>query len=257
MVTHMKPTIWPKNGRSEPNKRITRRGLLTAFVLGVLTISTVLVAGRVAQARAATIDADKADKADAAKKGQGEISTANVRTTETEVGNLLADAVRAVAGAEIGLIPAFAFKTGATAPKPASVEQAINLVDPPNDTVVLLNLTGRQIKAALERSVSYAPQPSAGFLQVSGLKFTFDPRKDSPNRVSNIQVNGQPLDDNKTYKVAATKPLGNGQQGYHQVWDRKSIVTDTGKTLTDALTELAKRGPLSGAIENRITQAGR
>jgi 5'-nucleotidase / UDP-sugar diphosphatase len=254
MVTHMKPTIWPENGRSEQNKRITRRGLLTAIVLSVLTVSTVLVAGRAAQARAATVDADRAD---AAKKMQGEISTANVRTAETEVGNLLADAVRAVAGAEIGLIPAFAFKTGATAPKPASVEQAVNLVDPPNDTVVLLNLTGRQIKAALERSVSYAPQPSAGFLQVSGLKFTFDPRKDSPNRVSNIQVNGQPLDDNKTYKVAATKPLGNGQQGYHQVWDRKSIVTDTGKTLTDALTELAKRGPLNGAIENRITQAGR
>jgi len=236
----MKAMTWLKN-------RMTRRGVLTALVLGVLTVSTVLVAGRVAQARTAAPDATI----------QASINTANVRVAETEAGNLLADAVRAAAGTEISFVPAFAFKPGAAIPRPATAEQAAGLIDPPSDTIVILNLTGRQVKAALERSVSYAPQPSAGFLQVSGIRFVFDPRKDTPNRVSNIQVNGQPLDENKAYKVATTKPLANGQQGYHQVWDRKSIVSDTSKTLADALSEMARSGPLSPSLDNRITQAGK
>lgn len=233
----MKPRKWISG-------RISRRGFLTALVLGVLTASTVVVAGKVAQAR------NNAPT-------QAVVSTANVRVAEAEAGNLLADAVRAAAGVEVAFVPAFAFKPGASVPRPASADQAAGLVDPPTDTIVILNLTGKQIRAALERSVSYAPQPSAGFLQVSGIRFAFDTRKDTPGRVSNIQVGTQPLDDNKTYKVATTKPLGNGQQGYQQIWNRQSIASDTGKTLADALNEMARSGPLSPSIDNRITQAGR
>jgi 2',3'-cyclic-nucleotide 2'-phosphodiesterase (5'-nucleotidase family) len=236
----------------------SRRGVLTALVLGVLTVSTVLVAGRAAQARATAAMPASAPAATApAAPVQAAVTTANVRVAETEAGNLLADAIRAAAGTDAAFVPAFAFKPGASIPRPATAEQAAGLVDPPSDTIVILNLTGKQIRAALERSVSYAPQPSAGFLQVSGIRLSFDPRKDTPGRVSNIQVGGQPLDDNKTYKVATTKPLGNGQQGYQQIWNRQSIASDTGKTLADALNEMARGGPLSPSLDNRIQQAGR
>lgn len=185
------------------------------------------------------------------------ITTANIRAEETEAGDLLADAVRVLGGADIGLVPAAAFKPGATVARPATAEQATGLVEPASDVVVVVNLRGDQILAALERSVSFAPQPFAGFLQVSGLKFSFNPQGDNRKRVSNATVGGTPLEASRTYKVAMPRPLAGGQQGYHQVWGRDQITTDTGKSLAVALQELARArgGMLSPTVEGRITQA--
>lgn len=189
---------------------------------------------------------------------QNAISTTNVRMAETEAGNLLADAVRAAGSADIGIIPAAAFKPGASVPKPASGEQAAGLVEPASDVIVVLNLRGDQIMAALERSVSFAPQPSAGFLQVSGLRFTYDPRREGGKRITATSVNGSPLEASRTYKVATTRPLANGQQGYFQIWDKDAIAGDTGKSLATALKDLgaARGGSLTPAIDGRIKEAG-
>jgi 2',3'-cyclic-nucleotide 2'-phosphodiesterase (5'-nucleotidase family) len=189
---------------------------------------------------------------------QGNITTASVRVAETEAGNVVADAVRAAGGADIGFIPAAAFKPGASVPRPASGEQAASLVEPPSDVIVVLSLRGDQIMAALERSVSFAPQPSAGFLQVSGLRFTFDPKRDGGKRITATSVNGTALEASKTYKVATTRPLANGQQGYFQIWDKDAITSDTGKSLAAALNDLAKArgGSLTSPTEGRIKEAG-
>jgi 2',3'-cyclic-nucleotide 2'-phosphodiesterase (5'-nucleotidase family) len=185
---------------------------------------------------------------------QETISTENVRSRETEAGNLFADAIRSVSSADIAIIPAAAFKPGVSISRPATAAQASSLVDPPSDVIVVLNLRGDQVLAALERSVSFAPQPSAGFLQVSGIRFSFDSRKESQKRVSNVTVNGAALAKTQSYKVATTRPLGNGQQGYSRVWDKSSIATDTGKSLEAALTEYAKGESLSPTLDQRITQ---
>ena len=188
---------------------------------------------------------------------QAAISSANVRTSETEAGNMVADAVRSATGADAAFVPAAAFKPGATAPRPATAEQAASLLDTAGDEIVVLSLRGDQIMAALERSVSFAPQTSAGFLQVSGLRFTYDARKNGGKRVSAATINGAAIDASKVFKVATTKPLASGQQGYFQIWEKEDIKTNTGKTLANALTEAAKKsgGALSPALDGRIAQA--
>lgn len=187
------------------------------------------------------------------------ISTDNVGAAEIEAGNLVADAVRAGANADISLVPAAAFKPGASAPRPASAEQATSLVEPADDTVVVLGLRGAQILAALERSVSFAPQRSSGFLQVAGMRFSYDADKPGGKRVGEVTVNGAALEAAKTYRVATTKPLANGQQGYFQIWDKSQITTETGKTLATALGELAaaRGGSLAAPPEGRITARGK
>ena len=189
----------------------------------------------------------------------GSVTTDNVRVAETEAGNLLADAIRAsVPGAEIALVPAAAFTSGASVARPATGEQAAGLVTPPSDTVVILTLRGDQIMAALERSVSFAPQPSAGFLQVSGLRFAFDVRKEGGHRVTSATVAGQPLSAARLYKVATTRPLSKGQQGYFTIWDQSSNPTDTGKSLATALTDYArsKGGTVAPTLDGRIVRTG-
>ncbi|MBC7805130.1 MAG: 5'-nucleotidase C-terminal domain-containing protein [Akkermansiaceae bacterium] len=186
------------------------------------------------------------------------IATGGVREMETEAGNIVADAVREAGGADIALVPAAAFKPGANVPRPATADQAASLLEVAADEVVVLSLRGAQILAALERSVSFAPQPSAGFLQVSGVKFSYNASKAGGQRIGTATlVSGGPLEAAKTYKVATTRPLANGQQGYFQIWERDQITGGTGKSLKDALTERAgKNKGLSGGIEGRITRAG-
>jgi 2',3'-cyclic-nucleotide 2'-phosphodiesterase (5'-nucleotidase family) len=196
----------------------------------------------------------------AARAGaQANLSTENVKQAETEAGDLVADAVRAAGGADIAFVPAAAFKPGATVPRPASAEQAAGLMEPASDAVVVLSLRGTQVLAALERAVSFAPQSSSGFLQVSGLKFTYDASKPGGKRVVSATVGGAPLDAVKTYKVATTRPLANGQQGYFQIWDKDQISADPGKTLAAALADLARQrgGNLSASVEGRIAESGR
>lgn len=185
------------------------------------------------------------------------ISSGGVREMETESGDIVADAVREAGAADIALVPAAAFKAGAEVPRPASGEQAAGLLEVPGDEVVTLSLRGAQILSALERSVSFAPQPSAGFLQVSGIKFSYNGVKPGGQRITSATLSsGKPLEAAKTYKIATTRPLANGQQGYFQIWERDQITGGTGKTLATALSDRAAKGKgLSGSVEGRITRA--
>ena len=184
----------------------------------------------------------------------GTIKTDSVRSAETDAGDLVADSIRTAMGADIGIAPAAAFKVSASAPKPASGDQAAGLVDPSSDTLSLLTLRGDQIMNALERSVSFEPQPSSGFLQVAGLRFTYNIHKEGGKRVSAVTVNGQPLDASKRYKVATTKPLAHGQQGYFQIWEKSDIANDSATTIDSAIKEYVKGkgGSVSPSVDGRI-----
>ncbi len=231
-----------KNQKKWVRVNVPIAAAMTVTLLVGVAVSAALAAGRPAE-KAAVLQG-------------GTVSTANVRQTESEAGNVVADAVRLAAGADIGIVPAAAFKPGAAAPKPSTGEQLAGLLEPATDQVAVLNLRGAQVLAALERSVSFAPQPSAGFLQVSGIRFTYNSRSDSGKRIVSATLNGKPLDAVKVYKVATTKPLANGQQGYFQIWDKDQIAQSGGepKTLASALAELARArgGTLSPMIDGRI-----
>jgi len=84
----------------------------------------------------------------------------------------------------------------------------------PGDVVVAVNIKGADIQAALEKSAAALPRRSSGFLQVSGVTFTADPNKKSGERVSNIKINGKPLDPAALYRAALTDFLSTGGSGY-------------------------------------------
>lgn len=90
---------------------------------------------------------------------------------------------------------------------------------PFGNSLGILNLSGAEIKAALEHSVKDAPKPFGGFLQVAGLKFTYDSSKNAGERVVSIEVkdkNGQfvPLDEKQNYYVATNIFTAKGGDGF-------------------------------------------
>jgi 5'-nucleotidase len=88
---------------------------------------------------------------------------------------------------------------------------------PFKNKVVKLQVTGATIRAALEHGVARSAEDRepGRFPQVSGIQFTFDARRPAGSRVTNVTVNGQPLDDNRKYTLATTNFVAvDGGDGY-------------------------------------------
>lgn len=112
---------------------------------------------------------------------------ANVRTKETNLGNLIADAMLAKAsgtGATIAITNAGGIR--------ASIDEGditlgeVLTVMPFGNTLKVLELTGEQIVAALENGVSKVPAQEGRFPQVAGLKFVYDPAQPENNRIKKL-----------------------------------------------------------------------
>ncbi|MCZ0756805.1 5'-nucleotidase C-terminal domain-containing protein [Anoxybacillus sp. J5B_2022] len=143
------------------------------------------------------------------------------RVGETNLGNFIADGMLAKAKT-INPDTVIAFQNGGgirvTIPAGNITLAKIMEVMPFGNSLAIMKLTGAEIKEALEFSVKDAPKPFGGFLQVSGLRFTYDSRKPVGERVLTVEVkegdNYVPLDPNKTYVVATNTFTAKGGDGY-------------------------------------------
>ena len=176
---------------------------------------------------------------------------------ETNLGDLIADAVRQTGGAEIALVPANEISDAsvpAGSVPAADIVHALRYADDSSDTVVVLNLTGAQILKAVERSVSRAPEPFTGFLQVSGLQIRYDSAAPEGKRVGLVGAGGSELSGGKTYKVATTRPIADGGLGYFQIWDKGDIAENTSQPISQSVAAyLAAHKTVNNVVEGRIS----
>jgi 5'-nucleotidase/UDP-sugar diphosphatase len=136
----------------------------------------------------------------------------NVRTKETNLGNLSADAVRAAAGSDIGFVNGGNIRISL---EPGSITFGMLAeLFPFGNTVQVKKITGEDLLKVLEQSVSGYPATSGGFLQVSGMVFSFDPSKEVGSRVVEVTVGNEPLNLTAEYTVAINDFLGIGGDGY-------------------------------------------
>ena len=167
------------------------------------------------------------------------ITGVGVQVGETSLGDLVADALKNSAKSSVAVVAAGSLKETeipAGSVKPADV---VNCLQYPydKDKIVVLELTGKQILSALERSVRINPQKNMGFLQVSGLKVAFDPSAAKGSRIISVEVNKQTLDEAKKYSVAMPVPLADGEYGYFTIWgkEKQKPVKDT--SISGAVSE--------------------
>jgi 2',3'-cyclic-nucleotide 2'-phosphodiesterase (5'-nucleotidase family) len=157
------------------------------------------------------------------------------RLEESEIGDLIADALRAATSADIAFVAAGEIKDVNLGPGNVSVNQIVDALVNPNDTVSVLPLKGTEIRQALEFAVErYPNKNNKGFLQVSGLEFTFDPTRSS-DRIVSVSVGGQPLQNGNTYRVAMSSSLAAGAYVYFRLWNRDRATGQQGLTLASAL----------------------
>lgn len=176
-----------------------------------------------------------------------------VRTRETNLGNLLADLARRHAGTDIALINAGVIR--ASIPRgPVSLKRIMEVL-PFDSSLTTLTITGVQVREAMENSVSRLPQAAGRFLQVAGLSYVFDPKAPPGSRVREIQIDGKPLIPARRYSVVVDQFLAEGGDGY-AVFLQATNKRDHQIPLRDVLTLAFKTGPLSAREESRIRRVG-
>ncbi|ADB30076.1 5'-Nucleotidase domain protein [Kribbella flavida DSM 17836] len=158
----------------------------------------------------------------------GHITTPSIVKTpddsqESPLGNLIADAQLAdpstVTG---GKTPVAAFMNpGGIRADLASTGGAVTYgqafaVQPFNNFLVSMDMTGTQIKALLEQQFSGVNQASNKVLQVAGITYTYNPAAAPGAKVvaGSIKIAGQPLVDGTTYRIVTNNFLADGGDGF-------------------------------------------
>ena len=175
---------------------------------------------------------------------------AHVRTGETNLGNLITDAMRQSTGADI------AFTNGGGIR--ASIDEGditfeeIITSFPFTNTLAVIEVTGAELKAALEHGVDAYPEQAGHFPHVSGMTYKFDAGKEVGSRIVEVTVGGEALDPAKTYRLVTNDFLAAGGDGY-SMFTGKTFVAEGG-LLSDVLIDYVKEETeVSPAVEGRIT----
>lgn len=159
-----------------------------------------------------------------------------LRAEEAELGDLVADAFRWRSNADFAVINGGGLR--ATLPQGNVTRRNVLSVFPFVNEVEVVEIQGSTIRQMLEHSVSVYPQPFAGFLQVSGIKFDFDPFNSAGERVGEIYINDELLDDSKIYKMATCDFLFEAGDGYTMLKDL--LVTGYFGTCDEVLADYVK-----------------
>jgi len=140
-----------------------------------------------------------------------------------------ADVIHAVAGTDFAFLAAGLLKSN------YNKDDLSSILEFPTDEIVIVNLTGAEIRNALERSIQLYPQSNTSFLQVSGMDITFKKNALPNERIASVTTPSGPLVDSKSYTVAMPGNLGRGGLGYFKIWHKGKISKSLGTTLEQAL----------------------
>ena len=136
------------------------------------------------------------------------------RDQQSPADSLFADILRQETGSDFALLPGVGYGV-AIPPGPITAEALGNLL-PHDPKVMTMKLTGAQLREILEQSIEnvLTDDPTkevGGMIQVSGLRFTYNPHKQPFQRVTSIRaLGGKPLESAKAYTVAVPSTLADG-----------------------------------------------
>ncbi|MFA5317803.1 MAG: 5'-nucleotidase C-terminal domain-containing protein [Dehalococcoidales bacterium] len=182
----------------------------------------------------------------------------NVRTGETNLGNLITDAMLVKAksaGASIAILNGGSIRASIPAGD-VTLGQMIAAL-PFDNYLVVANLTGDQLKTALENGVSQVEEVAGRFPQVAGLRFTWNANAEAGSRVTGVEIKTpdgyQPIEPSAVYSVVTNDFIYGGGDGY-TVFQEGTGFINLGFISYDVLAEYVRNNsPLGPKIEGRIS----
>jgi 5'-nucleotidase len=186
------------------------------------------------------------------------------RFEECNLGNLIADALRETTGAQIGFQNGGGIRASIE-PGEITVGEVFNVL-PFNNTFVIFELSGADVIAALENSVSRveSTEGTGRFLQVSGLRFSYDGSQEVGRRIVSVEVLNDDdeyelLDPDEVYTIATNDYLFAGGDDYHIFADSGQNSYDFGRVMDEVVRAyITAISPISiPTTEGRILRVDR
>ena len=177
-----------------------------------------------------------------------------LRTQETNLGDFVADRLRERLETDAAVLNGGAIRTNRTVPAGPLTKRDVHGLLPFTDVVMKLELRGRDLKAALEHGLAQTDRVGGGFLQVSGIRFVWDPRREPGRRVVSAAVGGRALEDETTYTVAVPSYLVRGGDGY-TAFARGKVLVDgaSGPQVAQIVMDaIVARGAIAPTTDGRI-----
>ena len=137
---------------------------------------------------------------------------------------LICDALIDVKGAQISFSPGFRWGVSVLPGEPITMDHLLTQTAITYPITTLNNLSGEQIKNILEDVADnlFNPDPyyqqGGDMVRVGGLKYSMDPTASMNNRISDMELDGEPIEPNKAYAVAGWASVQE-QAGGVPVWD--------------------------------------
>jgi 2',3'-cyclic-nucleotide 2'-phosphodiesterase (5'-nucleotidase family) len=176
-----------------------------------------------------------------------------VRVAEAPLGNLIADILREAMQADAALVNGGGIRGNSVMPAGPLTRGDVLKILPFANKIVKLELGGAQLRAALENGLSQHEKVAGRFPQVSGIRYTFDPKRAVGSRVIAVTVGGKPLDPQATYTLATFEFLMGGGDGYEMLKQAKVLVPPmNGPMDSDLFLERLKAGPIAPATDGRV-----
>lgn len=182
-----------------------------------------------------------------------------VRGEESAMGNLIADAMRDVTGADVAIMNGGGIRADRTYDAGTTLTRRDILTELPfGNTTVVTELPGSQILAALENGVSQVEKGAGRFLQVSGMEVVYDPTAEAGKRIASVKIGGADLDVNKVYKLATNDFILGGGDGFSALGGGK-VLNNAGNgnlVANDVMNFIEKTGKVVAKVEGRIKKVG-
>ena len=175
------------------------------------------------------------------------------RRPEATIGDFICDAMRADVGVDIAMQNPGGMRADLDAGPITRGD--VYAVMPFDHTIVTMELTGEQVKLALEQALR-----GSRVTQVSGIRFVLDSKRPALDRVTQVTLaDGTPLDPKRTYKVAVNNFMASGGDQYDALTQGANR-TDTGRLIRDAMEKMVRAlkaagKPLDIQRDGRITMA--
>jgi 5'-nucleotidase / UDP-sugar diphosphatase len=189
------------------------------------------------------------------------------RVEECNLGNLIADAMRVNARAQIALMNGGGIRADIDEGEITLGE--VLTVQPFQNLLSTFELTGANVIAALENGVSQIELNENGqvrrdgaagrFLQVSGLRYTVDPTLEPGSRIVSAEVLNEageyePIDPEAVYSVVSLNFVRTGGDGFSVLAENAINPYDFGNLDFEVTLEyIEANSPVAPEIEGRIT----
>jgi sulfur-oxidizing protein SoxB len=137
---------------------------------------------------------------------------------------LILDALMEVKGAQIAFSPGFRWGTTLLPGETITREELMNVTAITYPYSTLTEMSGETIKAVLEDVADnlFNPDPyyqqGGDMVRVGGLTYACAPEARMGSRISDLRLDGRPLDAAKRYKVAGWAPVAEGASGT-PIWE--------------------------------------